>query len=109
LWLSRLWRLLLASCSSKKETPGSEAECRDKKNGSENSPGQAGSTFAFGFRRRLENRNFIQGRGGWLIGAGRGEVIGYGLLFIETNAPRIGPDESFIEDAAGKTLKLVFF
>ena len=90
------------------KTPDGEAEGGDQKNGGKNSPRQTGSAFAFGLWRRLENWRFIQCRGDRLMRASRGKIIGDGLLLVETNAARVSPDESFVEDTAWKTFKLVF-
>jgi histidinol-phosphate/aromatic aminotransferase/cobyric acid decarboxylase-like protein len=44
-----------------------------------------------------------------LAGARCGHVVGNGLIFVEANVAGIGTHESFVEDAAGQLLKLLFF
>ena len=60
-------------------------------------------------RGRLEDGRLLHGRGGWLIGTGRGQIIGDSLLFVQADATGVSSHESFIEDATRKTFKLIFF
>ena len=41
--------------------------------------------------------------------AQRGQVVAHGLLGIKAQVFRIGTNESFIEDAAGEVLEVLFF
>jgi hypothetical protein len=38
-----------------------------------------------------------------------GEIIGYGFFFVEADLAGVGADETLIEDAAGKLVKVFFF
>jgi hypothetical protein len=38
-----------------------------------------------------------------------GQIIGYGFFFIEADLAGVGADKTFVEDAAGKLVKVFFF
>ena len=73
----------------------------------------AGEWRWFRDRRFLHFRWLVFPRSGFCRNgrdvAGSLQVFGNGLIFVESNAARIGADEALVEDAPGQLVELIFF
>jgi hypothetical protein len=74
------------------------------------SPGKACGGVALS-RRGLEDGSLVVVLEfiGQRRGSGGGEVVGDGLVFVQTNAARVSTDKTFVEDAAGELIEMFFF
>ena len=63
----------------------------------------------FSFLRNLNREPFLLLLRLGRARTGRSHVVGNGLILVEANVTGIGTNKSFVENAAGELLKLLFF
>ena len=102
-----LARIVSPKAQSRRPAPGAQWR---------KAPGNAaiGSALRLGIRAPAPPGPASTGAsGGWRSQAGwvrrGGHVIGDGLVFVHAQMAGVGADKSFVEDAAGKLIEVVFF